>query len=180
MANGNESTRNSAAESETQPVVLSPEEVVRELRALRERIPVPASVSAPVSMRGRLAHVNAEFVTASVNAAGVSETVQSALGRSDEDHRQEIDAAARWVAAIDEMRALLKSMTTANTVRKQRIGLAALQTYKICQQLARDEGHRARLSSHLSEMKRLNKFGRSRKKPATETEPGTTTKAKTQ
>ncbi|PYQ32083.1 MAG: hypothetical protein DMF56_03020 [Acidobacteria bacterium] len=170
MANDNQTPRNSAAETEPQPAMLSPDEVVHELRALRARIPIPESAQVPIALRRRLAHVNADFITASVNAAGVSDTVQSALRRSDEDLRLEIDAAGRWVAAIDEMRALLQSMTTANVVRKQRIGLAALQTYQICQQLARDDANQPRLAVHIAEMKRLNKFGR-RRKPATEPVP---------
>ena len=173
MANGNESTRNLAAESDPQPAMLTAEETVREIRALRARIPMPPPTVAP---RRRTGHVNADFVTATVNAVGVSEAVRTGLGRSDEELRQEIDAVGRWAAAIDEMRALLKSMTAANTVRRQRIGLAALQTYKICQQLARDEGQQTRLAAHISEMKRLNKFGRSRRKPATEPEPVVATK----
>jgi hypothetical protein len=169
MSNSNESTRNPAVQSDTQPAMLSPDDVVRELRTLRERIPRPEATPASAMVRRQLAHVNADFVTASVNAAGVSEVVQKALGRSDEDLRQEIDAVGRWAAAIDEMRALLQSTITANTIRRQRIGLAALQTYQICQQLARDEGQQPRLAAHISEMRRLNRFGRTRRKPV---EPG--------
>jgi hypothetical protein len=149
--------------------MLSPDEVVRELRTLRERIATPEPTSASPALRRRLAHVDVTFVNASVSAAGVSETVQTALGRSDEDLRKEVDTANRWAAAIDETRTLLESMVTANTIRRQRIGLAALQTYKICQQLARDESHQPRLAVHISEMRRLTRVGRSRRKPV---EPG--------
>jgi len=182
MANGNESTRNPAAETEPQPAMLSPDEFVRELRSLRERMPVPDPAQTTAALRRRLAHVNADFVTASVSAAGVSEAVQMALGRSDEDLRQEIDAAGRWTAAIDEIRALLQSTIMANTVRKQRIGLAALQTYQICRQLIRDEAQRPRLATHLGEMKRLNRFGRPRRKatPAPTPEPEPVPETKTQ
>jgi len=176
MSNSNDSTLNPAVGSDTQPAMLSPDELVRELRALRERIPVPDPAPASAALRRRLAHVNADFVTASVNAAGVSEVVQKALGRSDEDLRQEIDAIGRWAAAIDEMRAMLQGSILANTIRRQRIGLASLQTYKICQQLARDDGHQSRLAAHISDMKRLNRFGRGRRKPAPEPEPGTEVK----
>src|SRR5262245_23128270 len=104
MSNNNESIRTPAVESDTQPAMLSPEDTVRELRALRERIPMPVPASIPAMARRQLAHVDAGFVNASVSAAGVSEVVQKALGRTDEDLRQEIDAAGRWAAAIDEMR----------------------------------------------------------------------------
>ena len=176
----NGSTRNPALEADTQPAMLSPDDVVRELRALRERIPMPEPALSPAGARRRLSHVNADFVNASVSAVGVSEAVQKGLGRTDEELRQEIDAAGRWATAIDEMRKLLQSAEAANLVRKQRIGLAALQTYKICQQLARDESHQPRLAVHIAEMKRLNRFGRSRRKPAPEPEPETETKTKTQ
>lgn len=147
------------------PAMLSPEEVVQQLRALRAQIElpkVPPTVS--VSLRRRLANVDAQFIDASINAAGAFPAVQTALGRTDEQLRQENETAARWTAVADELRTLLRSIVQANNLRRQRVGLAALQTYKICQQLARDENHAARLSPHIAEMKKLNKFGRSRRK----------------
>ncbi|HVR40643.1 MAG TPA: hypothetical protein VMU84_16225 [Thermoanaerobaculia bacterium] len=143
--------------------MLTPEEVVRQLRAVWAQISLPETSAAPAALRRRLAHVDAKFVQAAVNATGASNVVQQALGRTDEDLRQEIDVAARWSAVADELRGMLQSVLGANTVRRQRIGLAALQTYKICQQLARDDVHE-RLGAHIAEMKKLNKFGRSRKK----------------
>lgn len=153
---------------------LSPEELVLQLRAIRERIPLADPSPAPAALRRRLAHVDANFVLASINAAGASDVVQSALGRTDEELRQEMDAAARWTAVADELRTILKNVLTANTVRRQRIGLAALQTYKICEQLARDDTHASQLSEHISEMKRLNRFGR-RRATTTTTQPQPTT-----
>ena len=148
------------------PEMLSPEQVVQQLRGLREQIPLPddALPAMPASRRRRLAHVDSQFVVAAINASGASPAVQTALGRTDEQLRQETDVSDRWTAVVDEVRALLQSLVDANTLRRQRIGLAALQTYKICQQLARDDTHATRLASHINEMKRLNKFGRARRK----------------
>jgi len=147
------------------PAMLSPEQVVEQLRALREQIPMPDSLPAmPAARRRRLGHVDAQFIIAAINATGVSPAVQTALGRTDEDLRQESDASDRWTAAIDEVRALLQSLIDANLLRRQRIGLAALQTYKICEQLARDGTQAPRLAAHIGEMKKLNKFGRQRRK----------------
>src|SRR5437763_13986359 len=148
------------------PAMLSPEQVVQQLRALREQIPLPddALPAMPASRRRRLAHVDSQFVVAAINASGASPAVQTALGRTDEQLRQETDVSNRWTAVIDEVRALLESLVDANTLRRQRIGLAALQTYKICQQLARDDAQATRLAAHIGEMKKLNKFGRSRRK----------------
>jgi hypothetical protein len=147
------------------PAMLSPEQVVEQLRALRTQIPLPDSLPAmPAARRRRLAHVNGQFVVAAINASGVSPAVQTALGRTDGELREESDVTDRWTAVIDEVRALLQSLIDANTLRRQRVGLAALQTYQICQQLARDDAHATRLETHIGEMKKLNKFGRSRRK----------------
>ena len=146
------------------PVMLSPEEVVKQLRGLRAQLLLPQPPAVPVSPRRRLANVNQQFVAAAINAAGVSDVIQTALGRTDEDLRQENDAAIRWTAVVDELRSLLREILQANTQRRQRVGLAALQTYKICEQLARDETHASRLAAHIGEMKKLNTFGRSRRK----------------
>jgi hypothetical protein len=158
------STQQSLTESPA-TAMLSPEQVVQQLRALRAQIPLPDALPAiPASRRRRLAHVDSQFVVAAINATGASPAVQTALGRTDEELRQESDVSSRWTAVIDEVRALLESLIDANTVRRQRIGLAALQTYKICQQLARDDAQATRLAAHIGEMKKLNKFGRSRRK----------------
>jgi len=146
------------------PVMLSPEEVVQQLRALRAQIPLPQPPAVPVSPKRRLGSVDPQFISAAINAAGVSDVVQTALGRTDEELRQENDATIRWTAVVDELRSLLRQILEANTQRRQRVGLAALQTYKICQQLARDETHATRLAAHIGEMKKLNKFGRLRRK----------------
>lgn len=145
------------------PVILSPEEVVQQLRTLRTQMPLIDPAAVPVSKRRRLANVNPLFTAASINAAGAAEAVQSALGRSPEDLRQENDATVRWSAVEDELRTLLANVSEMNTLRRQRVGLTALQTYSICQQLARDNAHASRLEPHIAEMRRLNRFGRGRK-----------------
>jgi hypothetical protein len=58
----------------------------RILRALRERLPEPKALE-PGQAAGRLAHVDINFVHATVNAAGSSEGVQKALGRTSGDMR---------------------------------------------------------------------------------------------
>jgi hypothetical protein len=153
--------------------MLSPEEVVQQLRDLRARIPMPAGLpEVSVDRRRRLSNVAPQFIDAAINAAGVSSEVESLLGRTSSELRDDDHTAGRWTAAIDETRAMLQILVDANTVRRQRVGLAALQTYHVCRQLARDDAQAARLSTHIAEMKRLNKFGRSRRKaPQPDTQP---------
>jgi hypothetical protein len=158
-----------AVGSDTPPAMFSPEEAVQALRALRERIVLPNGEAA-IARRRRSAHVDAKFVQAAISAVGVSSGVQQVLGRTDEDLRQEVDTSARWTTVADEVRELLESLITANAVRRQRIGLVALQTYQICQQLARDENN-SRLHAYIGEMKRLNKFGRVRRRGSPPEQP---------
>lgn len=169
MASSNQQSQDPSPAS----AILSPEQVVQQLRALRAQIPLPDALPAmPAARRRRLAHVNAQFVVAAINASGAAPSVQTVLGRTDEDLRQENEVCDRWTAVIDELRALLQSLVNANAMRRQRVGLAALQTYKICQQLARDDAHADRLAAHIGEMRKLNKFGRSRRKaPQPDSQP---------
>lgn len=148
------------------PVMLSPEQAVAVLRDLRSKLPLPDATNLPVNGRRRLGHVDPRFTNAAVNAMGVDTSVQSAVGRTDEEMRGDMDAATRWTAFTDELRGLLATSVNADTVRRQRIGLASLQAYKICVQLAREDKNAARLAPHIAEMKRLNKFGRRKAKKA--------------
>lgn len=165
MTTKEKSPLNPAEETDPQ-APLSPEEFVEQLRALRARLPKQEVAIAPAALQRRLAHVDPNFVHASINAIGTTPEVQAVLGRSDEELRQETELSNRWTAVADESRTLLKELLAANTIRRQRIGLAALQTYQICRQLARDDRYATRLAAPLAEMKRLNKFGRARRKPA--------------
>ncbi|HEX9985570.1 MAG TPA: hypothetical protein VGF69_20095 [Thermoanaerobaculia bacterium] len=172
MSNNQDTTLTPAVT--TDPTVpLSPEEVLQSLRGIRQQIALPAAQLAKVSRKRRLAHVDAKFIEEAINAIGAFDGVRQAVGVTDEELRQEVDVTARWTAVASELRSLLDAILLATTARRQRIGLAALQTYKICQQLTRDENNAA-LVVHVKEMRRLNKFGRARRKPATPEEPAVT------
>jgi len=167
MSNINEKGITKAAAESGEPVVLTPEDLVKQLRALRAQLPLPPQAVKRVGSTP-LGGVNPDFVQAAVNAAGASEVVTGALGRTAVDLQAEIDTAARWTAAAMELRSLLRELLAGNIARRQRLGLAALQTYQICQQLSRDEQHSV-LEAHVAEMRRLNRFGRPRRKPEPET-----------
>jgi hypothetical protein len=108
-----------------------------------------------------VAHVNPDFTMAAINSVGASPAVESVVGQTPEFLRQEADQSNRWTVVEDELRAMLKGVTTANLVRKHRLGLAALQAYAVSRQLVRKEEH-ADLLPHVAEMKRLNTFGKRR------------------
>jgi hypothetical protein len=152
---------NAATAPDTTPV--TPDALVAQLRAMRAHIPDYGQLPVPKARQIRaVAHVDGPFVQATINAAGASDRLQTTLGRTPEQLQQETEDAARWTAVEDELRAMLKGVASANLVRRHRIGLAALQTYSVSRQLVREEGQ-SDLLPHLAEMKRLNKFGRTRK-----------------
>ena len=164
MFTTNNNPLNPAVGPETPPpVALSPDEVVQLLRNLRQQLPLPVAELARVSRGRRIAHVDAKFIETAIATLGAYTGVQAALGRTDAEVRQEIAENTRWTAVADELRALLEGVLGTITLRRQRIGLTALQTYQICQQVAREQNSED-LNARIREMRRLNKFGRSRRK----------------
>jgi len=152
---------------------VTPEEIVRQLRAVRDQIPefeqLPSTDTA--SLR-RVANIDPDFVQASISALGASESLQTALGRTADELRLEHETAGRWASVEDELNAMLKGVSTGITVRRHRAGLTALQTYNMSRQLVRQREH-AGLLPHVDHMKRLNKFGRRRSKAVPEPPPQT-------
>jgi len=164
------STSISTAAPET-PAGATPDTIVEQLRAIRQQIPEYTQLAIPDAKAiRRVAHINSDFIDAAINAVGASEVVQTAVGRSDANLREENEDAGRWTAVEDELRAMLKGVVAANLVRRHRVGLAALQTYSISRQLIRQKEH-SNLLPHVQGMKRLSKFGRKRRTAQAPAEP---------
>jgi hypothetical protein len=152
-----------------QPLKPDPTTLIAQVRAMREQIPDYTQL--PIPTRRSIAVVaatNPDFVRASINSVAESANVQQALGRTPEDLRQETTEARSWSDFEDELRALLDGVVTSNLVRRNRIGETALAAYAIARRLARQKQH-ANLLPHVDTMKRLNKFGVKRAKPASAT-----------
>ena len=147
------------------PAPLEPETIVEQLRALRPQIPQfgPLTVERRRALRA-VANANPLFLEAAINAIGASQAMQDAIGNPD-DLRRDVDLATRWSAVEDELRALLQGVAAANLTRRHRVALAGLRAYHIGRQLVRNEEH-GDLLPHVAEMRRQNRFGRRRAKPA--------------
>jgi len=159
----NTNLNNSATAGVPDPAAVSPEAIVEQLRAVRQLIPEYTQLAIPDAKAiHRVAHLNPDFIDSAINAVGASQVVQTAVGRTDTNLREENDQASRWTAVEDELRAMLKGVVAANLIRRHRVGLAALQAYSISRQLIRKEDH-ADLLPHVQGMRRLSKFGRKRK-----------------
>jgi hypothetical protein len=86
--------------------------------------PSDAQRGEPFSRHGR-ANVNVEFAREAINAVGASETVQHVVGNSPEGMHAHDDDIGRWTTVEAKLRALPRGVAAANTVRRERFGLAA-------------------------------------------------------
>jgi len=152
--------------------MLTPEQVVEQLRALRSQIPEFVQLPNNREMRQirRIARVNVDFAREAMNAVGASAIVQNVIGNTPDELHAAEDEAARWTAVETELRSLLRGVTAANLVRRHRIGEAALQAYHVSRQLVRQEDH-SDLLPHVETMSRIPKYGRRRAKSATPADP---------
>lgn len=164
--------QNTAAGAAPEAAPLTPEQVVEQLRALRDRIPefVQLPKGRQMYQIRRVASVSVPFAREAFNTIGASETVQNVIGNTPEELHRADDETARWTAVETELRAMLRGVIAANLVRRQRIGQVALQAYNVSSQLVKSEEH-AHLLPHVERMRRIPKFGQRRAKPPAETLP---------
>jgi hypothetical protein len=143
--------------------MLAPQDVVAQLRSLRQQI---ADVTPLTPLQRKTLRFHAKLpndvVQASINAIGASDYVQQAVGQPADEVRQLAEEANRWTAVADELRAMLKGIDGANLVRRQRVGLVAVQAFGISRQLSRDPNY-ADLLPHVEEIRRLKNLSRRKK-----------------
>jgi hypothetical protein len=139
---------------------ITAEDLLAQLRVLRDRIPEYAQKSAAeVQALAAASAVDPAFANASVNAIGASPALQTALEITPAECQQISSDAARWSAIEDELRAMHQGVKNANLTRRHRVGVVALQAYSMTRQLLRNPKH-ADLGPHYAEMKRHNRFGK--------------------
>ena len=158
-------TRTTPVSLDAEPLKLTPEEVIAQLRTLRSQIEDIAPLSKDQRRRIKklvLLHPK-PVLDASINVIGVLDNVSQALGQPLGDVRQLQDNVLRWEAVVEEARAFLKGIEGGTLVRRQRLTLIATQAYAIGTQLAKDPA-KAVLLPHVEEVKRLKGISR-RKKP---------------
>lgn len=176
MSNPNHA-RSTAAAGEP-PAVLTPAEIVGQLRTIREALQAQAPPTPELSrsQRRRLAHLDEQFLWSVVNTVGASPVLQEVVGRNDKDLRNEVSEIALWTAVADELRGTLADVVDALSVRRARLGLAVAVVNKVAGQLVRNADQHGQLNANVAEMKRLNPFMRKRKAavPATQPAPAPT------
>jgi hypothetical protein len=148
-------------------VPLTPEQIVEQLRILKQHIPefAPLTVADAALLR-RAATVHDDLVRTATNTVGASPGLAGVIQLNADDMRNERMDVSRWSAVEDELGTMFKGAQSANLTRRHRLGLAVLQTYAIARQLVRKKEY-AELLPHVAEMRRVSKFGRKRR-PAEE------------
>src|SRR5437763_11258730 len=151
--------------STTDPVKLTPDAVIAQLRTMRSQIEdvAPLSQQQRDLLKRRLRTQPKTIVEASINVIGVLDNLSQAIGQPLDEVRQLQDDSLRWDAVADEARAFLKTIEGANLVRRERLSLIATQAYSIGSQLAKDP-EKAVLVPHVEEVKRLRSVSRRKKK----------------
>ncbi len=151
--------------------VLTPEQVVAQLRALQAQLgeitPLTAEQRKTLRQQSRMSEA---VVQASLNVLGAADIITQAVGQPVEEVQSMIDEANRWNTVEGELRATLNGVAGTNLIRRQRIALVAVRAFLIGKQLARDPEH-ASLVPHLEEVKRLRSITRRKKRVATTPAP---------
>ena len=151
---------------------ITPEEVVRQLRALREQVPDFTLMSneerKPLL---RAAAVDIQLVHESINAIAASTPLEQALGRSAESLRLETELAGRWSQVLVEIDAFRLGVSGAITISRHRVGSTALKAYQVSRQLSRYKEN-ANLLPHIDAMRRVAKFPARAAQPQPEPAPG--------
>ncbi|HYI08558.1 MAG TPA: hypothetical protein VEK57_05780 [Thermoanaerobaculia bacterium] len=143
--------------------VLTPEQFIEQLQTMQEQIPLFTQLRAEESraMNGRV-NVNPRFVQAAINVISKVPLVQELLGQNSDTLKNGNDELVRWAKAGDELQVTQQGIGAANRLRRQTLGLVALQTYQILRQLARS-GEYSELLPYIAEMKRHLRTSRTRK-----------------
>jgi hypothetical protein len=165
-------TTKNAAGAATDTPMLTPEQVVEQLRVMQQQIPefVQLSDTREIKRFRRLARLDPEFAEEGIGVVGASPVVQEAIGNTPEELHQAEDEIARWAVAEGELRTMLQGVAAANLVRRHRVGLVLLQAYNVSRQLVRQEEH-AHLVPHVQRMSQVRKFGRRRRTKAANPQP---------
>lgn len=153
------------------PVRITPEEVVSQLRALREQIP-DFTLQTPSASRPlvRAAAVGVNLIHESINAIAASPNLRNALGRGAAELRDEQDLIGRWSQVVVEIDSFRSGVVGSIRLRRHRLGGTALRAYKLSIHLTRYSENPV-LLPHIEAMRRAVKAATRRPAPQPEPEP---------
>jgi hypothetical protein len=158
----NKSISSSTEAADPQPV-LTPEQVIEQIVALRASIPVVEALS---SKERRLAQsatrLSAEVLQAQIDFLAASDVVQGAVAHGADEARQMAVDDDRWAGVERELKILLDGIAGANLRRREKLHGVAAQAYSIGTSLSKTPLH-AELAGRVNEVRRLRRAARRKK-----------------
>jgi hypothetical protein len=160
-------TQQRDAADPTQPPMLTPDEAVAQIRAMKAQLPDVTSLTQREREFLRTsARIPDPAIQASISVLDASNDVAHVVAQP-ADVRQMYADNGHWATFENELKAMLQSVADANIVRRARTRVIAVQAYQIGLQLSKTPGNEG-LETHVKEVKRLRAAGR-RKKAAPKT-----------
>ncbi|HEX7154063.1 MAG TPA: hypothetical protein VF618_21430 [Thermoanaerobaculia bacterium] len=152
------------------PTVLTPEEAIQQLRAMRELIPDFAGLKAgePVRLSPN-ASLHPDFLRGAILAIDTVAPLTAMVTTPPAELLAELDLTERWSAMLAELDSLRSGIIGAIGTRRYRLGLTAREVYHVSQQLAKTKQY-ATLRPLVETMKRAARFG-GRRRAAEKPEP---------
>jgi hypothetical protein len=147
--------------------VLTPEQLLAQLRALHEQIPDFAIVSDAELRKIRRAgyDLDRDVAREAATMVGMSSFLQQTAGTTPEELLRTEDEAARWETAESELRQVLRGLTTANAIRRRRIVETVRRVCEIGRTIVENEEHFG-LVPYVENVQRILKRKRSPKAAA--------------
>ncbi|HEX6086249.1 MAG TPA: hypothetical protein VF266_17090 [Thermoanaerobaculia bacterium] len=135
---------------------LTPEQVMEQLRAMKEQI--PGFVLEPNERELRrlraAARVDIQLTREAATVIGGAEAVQNAIGNTPAELREAESAWSQWVTVEGEFRSILRGLSAANVVRRYQLARAVRHAYRIGRTLTEQEEY-AQLLPHIETMFRV-------------------------
>ena len=160
----NETNEHAAADTPLPADMLTPEQVVDQLRTMRSRI---AQVSPLTTEQRRILRLQGKLpegvLQASINVIGATDAVAQGVEMPLESAQQFADETNHWTAVEAELKQFLGGVADANLIRRKRLGILAAKAYGIARQVARDNPD---VRTHVKGIARLRALARGKKKSA--------------
>jgi hypothetical protein len=121
--------------------MLTPEQLLAQVRALQKQIPDYAIVSDAELRKIRRAgyDLDPDVAREAAGMLGASRLLQEAAGGTQEELLQAEEEAGRWETAEAELRMLLRGLTTANAIRRRRVAMIVSRVCEIGRTLVEKE-----------------------------------------
>src|SRR5260221_9152649 len=172
QSQGTNGAGQNAAADGTPVGLLTPDEIVAQLRVLRTQMPATDALTEQerkLAARGARLGGSPEAVQKSIDVIGTADELSVAVGTPAPEAQQLLEENGRWSKVETELKEFLKGVSDANLTRRMRLGLIASKAYGIAKLVARDN---AKVRPHVSEIRNLRKLAR-RKKASTPATPQT-------